>query len=334
MIRSYQWMLFCLIALVLAFYPYIFGPYYTNVLVNFGIFALYGVSFNLLLGYTGLLSLGHAMYFGTGGYTAALALTHIEGCPLLFALLLGFIASIAVALILCPIVARVGGAAFSMLHLAFGMLMHILALKLRSITGGEDGIGGFPIPSLSIPGIVSIDMTDPVNFFYFAVIVIGGSLWLTWFFTKTPFGQIVISVRDNAKRVDYMGFKVTQSKAVVYTFAAGFAGIAGAVYAMFQDLISADGALGIQNSFQAILITMVGGTGSFFGPLWGSAIFTFIEEMTIRYFEHVELVMGLLLITVIMFFPKGFSGGLQALKNKWWTRRQGTQRRRISNEYP
>jgi branched-chain amino acid transport system permease protein len=316
--RTVKWASWAAILIFLAFYPRLFGPYFTNVFVHFAIFALYAASFNLLLGYTGLFSFGHAMYFGAGGYATALALTHIKGCPLLVALLIGLLGAVALSMVICPIVVRVSGSAFAMLHLAFSMLMHTLALKLRNITGGEDGLGGFPIPPLNIPGVVSINMKDPTNFYYFAVVVLGVSLWVLWFLTKTPFGQIMVSVRDSAKRVDYMGFKVPQTKAVVYAFAAGFAGIAGAVLAMFQDLIAADGALGIGTSFQPILITMVGGMGSFFGPIWGSAIFALIEEITSRYIKQVELLMGIILIVVIMFFPKGFAGLLALIRDKWF----------------
>ena len=319
--KTVKWVLWAVILAIVVFYPRLFGIYFTNVFVTFAIFALYAVTFNLLLGYTGLLSFGHAMYFGAGGYATALALTHIEGLPLLVAVLIGFLVSVVLALLICPIVVRVSGAAFAMLHLAFGQLMYVLALKLRHITGGEDGIGGFPIPPFSIPGVVSIDMADPLKFYYFAVAVLGVSLWILWFFTKTPFGQIMVSVRDNANRVDYMGFKVPQTKAVIYAFSGGFAGIAGSIYAIFQDLISADGALHIMNSFAPILITMVGGVGSFFGPICGSAIFAIIDELTTRYTERVELVMGLILIIVIMFFPGGFTGLLGFIKEKWFGKR-------------
>jgi len=316
--KRVKWVLWVALLIFLVFYPRLFGIYFTNVFVIFAIFALYAITFNLLLGYTGLLSFGHAMYFGAGGYATALALTHIEGCPLLVALLIGFLASVAFALIICPIVVRVSGAAFAMLHLAFSQLMYVLALKLRHITGGEDGIGGFPIPPFNIPGVVSIDMENPLNFYYFAMAVLAVSAWILWFFTKTPFGQIMVSVRDNANRVDYMGFKVPQTKAVIYTFAGGFAGVAGSIYAMFQDLITADGALHVLNSFAPIMITMVGGVGNFFGPICGSAIFGIIDELTTRYTERVELMMGLILIIVIMFFPGGFTGLLGFIKEKWF----------------
>jgi len=303
------------ILFLLLFYPKLFGIYYTNLFLTFAIFAVYSVSFNLLLGFTGLFSFGHAMFFGVGGYGTALALKHISGLPLLAAVFAGMLAAAVFALILCPIVIRVSGAAFAMLHLAFGQLMFVMALKLRGLTGGEDGIGGFPIPPLSIPGLFSIDMKSPENFYYFALLILGVSLGIMWFFVKTPFGQVIVGIRDNVKRVEYLGYQVPQSKAVVYTVSAAFAGVAGSIFALFQNLISAS-ALGILTSFAPIVNTLVGGMGSFFGPIWGSAIMEVLLEITTRYTERVELVQGLILILIIMFFPRGFIGLIQLLKQR------------------
>jgi branched-chain amino acid transport system permease protein len=314
--KTHKWILAAFILAGLVFYPNIFGIYYTNVFVTFAIFALFATSFNLLLGYTGLLSFGHAMFFGTGAYGTALALEHIEGMPLIAALLAGLLAAALLALLLCPIMVRVSGTAFAMLHLAFGQLMYVLALKLRGITGGEDGVGGFPIPPLKIAGFVSIDMTDPSNFYYFAITVLGLSIIFLWFFTKTPFGSIMVAVRDNAKRVDFLGFKVPQSKAVIYIVAGAFAGVAGSIYALFQNLIAADDGFNVLVSFAPISMTIVGGIGSFFGPLMGSAIFGMIGEMTSRYTERVELVMGVILILVILYAPYGFMGFIGVVRKK------------------
>ena len=272
---------------------------------------------NLLLGYTGLLSFGHAMYFGTGAYGTALALTHIEGLPLIPALLIGFLSAVVLAMIIAPLVVRVSGHAFAMMHMAFGQLMFVLALKLRHITGGEDGIGGFDIPPFSIPGLFSLDMTDPILFFYFAIAVIGGSLWLLWFFTKTPFGQIMVAMRDNAKRVDYLGFKVPHTKAVVYIISGGFAGIAGSIYAMFQNLVAAYDAYGILTSFVPVMMTMVGGVAHFLGPVFGAAIFGLLDEFTTRFTDRVELVIGLVLVLVIMYAPYGFTGFMTYLRMRF-----------------
>lgn len=317
MSKTKDWIFWIVVLAALVFYPKVFGIYYTNVFISFAIFALFAVSYNLLLGYTGLLSFGHAMFFGVGAYGTALALEHVEGMPLLVSVLLGALAAILLALILCPIVVRVSGTAFAMLHLAFGQLMYVLALKLRGITGGEDGIGGFPIPELNILGFVSIDMADPTNFYYFAVTVLGLSVLFLWFFTKTPFGSIMIAIRDNVKRVDYLGFKVPQSKAIIYTVSGCFAGVAGSIYALFQNLISADDGFHVMVSFAPIIMTMVGGITSFFGPLMGAGIFGIIEELTSRYTERVELVMGLILILVILFVPTGFMGLVNFVKQKF-----------------
>jgi branched-chain amino acid transport system permease protein len=321
--KKAQWILWAGLIVILALYPKVFGIYYTNLFVTFAVFAIYSVSFNLLLGYTALFSFGHAMFFGAGGYGTALALKHIQGLSLLSAVSIGLLSAVVLALILCPIVVRVTGSAFSMLHLAFGQLMYILALKLRNITGGEDGIGGFPIPPFSIPGIVSINMKVPENFYYFAIAVLGISLWIMWFFTKTPFGQIQVGVRDNAMRIDYLGFKVPQTKAVVYVFAGAFAGVAGSIFALFSNLIAADSGFGIMVSFGAVINTLVGGLGSFFGPIWGAAIMQILEELTTRYTDRVELVAGLILILIIMFAPMGFAGFLRWVRQNWFAKSVG-----------
>jgi branched-chain amino acid transport system permease protein len=316
--KTKRWIIWVIAIGVLAAYPKLFGIYYTNIIVTFAVFAVFSVSLNLLLGYTGLLSFGHAMYFGAGGYGTALALKHIAGLPLLPALGIGVLTSVALAMFVCPLGVRVSGTAFAMMHMAFAQLMYVLALKLRAITGGEDGLANFTIPAFTIPGVISFAMEGaPDNFYYFAIIVLGISLWLMWFFTKTPFGQIQVGIRDNLKRIDYLGFKVTHTKAVVYIVSGAFAGVAGSVYAMFQNVVSPDGYLGLLVSFTPIINTMLGGIASFFGPVWGTAIYNIIEEIVLRFTDRVELVIGAIFILVIMYAPLGFSGLMMKLKLKW-----------------
>ncbi len=296
----------------LAVFPKLFGVYYTNMAVTFAIFSVFAMSLNILMGYTGLLSFGHAMFFGFGGYGTALALKHIEGIGIFPAIGIGILAAVLLALILSPLVIRVSGTAFAMLHLAFGQLLYILALKLYPITGGEDGIGNFPIPGLFGESLKS----SPEQFYYLAMIILGISMWLMWFMTKTPFGQIQVGIRDNAKRIDYLGYKVAQSKAVIYTLSALFAGVAGSIYGLSHNLVSADGSLGIGMSFTPIVSIMIGGVGSFFGPMLGVAVFQLVDELILRYTESTELVMGVILIAVVMFMPMGFMGLIISLKKK------------------
>jgi branched-chain amino acid transport system permease protein len=146
-----------------------------------------------------------------------------------------------------------------------------------------------------------------------------------WFFTKTPFGQIQVGIRDNANRVDYLGFRVPHTKAVVYIISAAFAGVAGSVYGMFQNLVSADGHLGALVSFMPIINTMIGGVGSFFGPILGTAVFQVIEEIVVRFTDRVELVVGGLLMLIIMFIPGGIHGLTVRLKMKY----AGAARRKL-----
>jgi len=311
--------LWLVLIVILAFIPKLFGIYYTNMVITFAIFSVYALSLNMLLGYTGLLSFGHAMFFGMGGYGTALALKHIDGIGVFPAIGIGAMAAIGLALILSPLVVRVSGTAFAMLHLAFGQLLYVLALKMYKITGGEDGIGNFPVPGLFTESL----KTSPEHLYYLVIIILGVCTWLMWFFTKTPFGQIQVGIRDNAKRIDYLGYKVPQTKAVVYTLSALFAGVAGSLYGLFHNLVSADGSLGIGMSFAPIVSTMIGGVGSFFGPILGVAIFQGIDELILRYTESTELVMGVILIFVVMFLPKGVMGLINTLKLKWKSRSTG-----------
>ncbi len=298
-------------------YPHLFGIYYTNFFVKFAIFAMYAVSFNLLLGYMGVLSFGHAIFFGTGAYATALALTHIGDLPLIPALLIGGLSGGFLAFILSPLLVRVNGTAFAMLTLAFGQLFFVFALKFRNITGGEDGIGGYPTPSLHIPGIVTIDMLDQANFYYFAVTVIAVCIWMMWFYTRTPFGSLLVGIRDNANRVDYMGFRLPQTKAVNLIVSGTFAGIAGGLYALFQNLVSTVGILDIHTSFYPIMMAYIGGTGNFLGPVLGSATLHILEDVSFRFTERVDLVTGLVFIIVVLFAPLGITGIFSAIREKF-----------------
>lgn len=318
--KTTKWILWIVILATVVSFPKIFGIYYTNVCVLFAIFALYSVTLNLLLGFTGLLSFGHALFFGSGAYATAIALTRIDGLPLLPAVLIGGLTAAFFALITSPLLVRVSGTAFAMLTLAFGQLMYVFCLKFRDITGGEDGVGGFPIPPLNIPGVVSIDMTNCTNFYYFAMVVLGVSIWILWFFTKTPLGSVMVGIRDNAQRVDYLGFRVPHTKAIIFLISGGFAGIAGAIYALLQDIVSTDGVLTIFTSFMPIIMAFIGGIGSFFGPIYGSAILTIMDEIITTYTERVELVTGIVFILVVMYAPMGFAGLLGFIKQKWLSR--------------
>jgi branched-chain amino acid transport system permease protein len=317
--KLYKWILSGLAVILVAVLPHVVGIYYSNFFVAFAIFSLYAVTLNLLLGYMGVLSFGHAMFFGTGAYSTAIALTHIQGFPLMAAVLIGGLAGGLLALILSPLLVRVSGTAFAMLTLAFGQLIFVAALKYREVTGGEDGIGGYSVPPLNIPGVVSIDMNNQIYFYYFAIAVVVVCLFILWFYTKTPFGSLVVGIRDNATRIDYLGFKLPQIKAVNLIVSGAFAGIAGSVHALLMRLVSTVGVLDIQASFLPIMMAYIGGVGSFFGPIVGSGILHLLEDVVIRFTERIGLVNGTIFILMVLYAPLGLVGLFREAKEKWFS---------------
>lgn len=314
----YNWILWGVVIILLAVFPHLVNFYYLNLFIAFAIFSLYAVTLNLLLGYMGVLSFGHAMFFGTGAYAVALVLRHIEGFPLLPTILIGGLAAGLLALALSPLLVRVSGTAFAMLTLAFSMVIFVAALKYREVTGGEDGIGVTSIPPLNIPGLVSIDMTDKINFYYFAVIVVAICLYLLWFYTKTPFGSLIVGIRDNALRMDYLGFNLPQTKAINLTVCGAFAGIAGAVHALLMKLVSTVGVLDIGTSFKPLMMAYIGGIGSFFGPIIGSSVLHILEDAVIRFTPRIGLVNGTIFVLVVLFAPQGLIGLFNTVKAKWF----------------
>lgn len=316
--RHLVWLAGVLTALVA--FPLVFGTLHTNMMVRFAIEALFAVSLNLLLTYTGLLSFGHALYFGVGAYSAALLFTHVQGVPLMVAVLLSGLAAALVGLVLSPLLVRARATAFTMLTLAFGQLMFVLCSKFREVTGGEDGIMGWTTPKLTLPGLFSLDVTRPVNIYYFAVGLCCLGILALWYFTKTPMGSVMISIRDNQKRVDYLGYRVALTKAVIFCFSGFFAGLAGAVYAVFNNLVSVGGVLHIMVSFQPLMATLLGGIGTFFGPILGSGLLLLLEEVTQAYPELALMISGLIFILVVMFLPGGAISFWARLR-AWWQKR-------------
>ena len=310
------WILCLLAAVILAILPHIIGIVKTNIIVNFAIDATLAVSLNLLLGYTGLLSFGHAMFFGAGAYATALSLRHIPGMPLIPVIFIGALAACMLAVIVSPLLSRVSGTAFAMLTLAFGQLLYVFCLKFREVTGGEDGIAGFPIPPFTIPGVPSFNMKNPINFYYFAMAVLSISIFLMWYLTKTPFGKIIVAIRDNPRRVSYIGLKVKNSKALILVISGTFAGIAGSIFALFQNVVSTDGVLNIFISFTPLMMAYLGGMGSFFGPIFGSGIIHLLDELTSRYTQRVDLVNGAVFILAVIFAPNGLVGLWRIFREK------------------
>ncbi|CAM5349857.1 Leucine/isoleucine/valine transporter permease subunit OS=Afipia felis OX=1035 GN=NCTC12722_02949 PE=4 SV=1 [Afipia felis] len=277
---------------------------------------LFAVSFNLLFGYSGLLSFGHAGYFGIGAYSFAVLIQHAHGAPVLILALAGACCAAVIGGAIGVICVRRQGPYFAMLTLAFGMLIYLVIWKLRSITGGDDGLGNFVPATIWLPGVGSFRSGDLFRMYLGVLLTVAPLLGLLWLlFTFTPFGNAVRSIRLNEERAGFLGLNVFLIKAANYTLACWLAGFAGALYVLAHDFVSPQIA-GIDMSTDVVMMAFIGGAQNFFGPLMGALIFVVAGDQLSAVTERWQMIMGVVFILMVMYAPRGILGGLQYIVGK------------------
>ncbi|MGQ9748837.1 branched-chain amino acid ABC transporter permease [Desulfosoma sp.] len=288
-------------------YP-LFAPIYWVLLATETlIMALFAMSFNLLFGYTGLLSFGHAGFLGVGAYVAALGMIHY-GSSLWLILLACVLSANLVAFSVGFLCVRRDEIFFAMLSLAFGMMLYTLAHNWREVTGGSDGLPVFSMPSLSL-GPWKFSLCSPSVMFYFTLFwFLMGALFL-WSVVRSPFGLMLQAVRENKQRLSFSGADVKVVRLVAFVIAGGLAGLAGFLLCLFNRMAAPD-MLHWSFSARPVLMTILGGAGTFWGPAVGSAIFFVLEHWVTAFTENWMIVLGSLLIPVVLFFPRGIWGTL------------------------
>lgn len=295
--------------------PSWFPPYYIFLITEVVVFSLYAVSYNLLLGYAGLLSFGHAMFFGTGAYATAVALNHIPGLPILGAIIIAVLMTTVAAFLIGGLLLRHRGAYFALLTLAFNALFYAIATKWHSITGGDDGLSVIR-PDLNL-GIARLDMSDITIFYYFTFIIIGLVILFCWHFTRTAMGRTVLLMRENEERMRFLGYNTNISRLLLFTFTGALAGFAGSFYALFFQFTSIS-AISIDMTTTVLLITFIGGAGSFWGPILGALVYTVLQDFLSDVTDRWPLIMGLIFIFMVLYVPGGLSGILLSLKERIW----------------
>jgi branched-chain amino acid transport system permease protein len=319
--------IFCLvmILIILSAVPGIFDILTIDTFIYFGITALFAVSLNLLA-YCGLYSLGHALFFGFGAYATALGLFHIDILSLWSVLLLSGLVSGLFGLVVSPLLVRVSGVYFTLLTIALNQIIYAICLKFSEVTSGENGIAGFPIPPLNIPGIGSFDMGNKMYFYYFAILVIATGIWVMWFVTKTPLGGILLGVRDNQERVTYLGFRVPVAKTVIFVISGFFAGIAGSLFALWVNVVDPMSTLHLVHvSILTFLAILVGGLGTFIGPFFGVGILVLFDHIILTYGRTASMVIGLVTIVYLLYAPRYTPWGIMGLYER--IRKLGSDRR-------
>ncbi len=272
------------------------------------IFAGLALSVDLLLGYSGALSLGQALYFGMGAYTSALVMLRVPSfwLAMLAAAGVTFIA----ALIGGMIANRVRGVYFALITFGLAQVIAKIVYNTRAL-GASDGIIGIPVIEIGF-GPFSISAGNPAGFFLVVLAVIMGLYALTAYLLETPFGRVLTAIKANEKRVPFLGYSVWSARMFCYVLAALIAGISGALYPMLRGFVSPE-LMFFSTSGNAVISVIIGGVGTLIGPLYGSALLVIMKSIIGSWTEHHLIIIGALFMLAVIFAPKGLIGAIRPL---------------------
>ncbi len=293
-------------ALILA--PYWMPPLggYTALGTRVLVLGLAAMSVNFLLGFAGVLSFGHAAYFGLGAYGAGFALKFLAPSTPLSLIAGTLLGGIAGAL-LGTLIVRRRGVYFAMVTFAFGQVFYYIAFQWSSVTGGDDGLRGFSRQPLEF-GAFNIDiLSNADNFYYFVLFCFALAVAVMGFILRSPFGRTMLAIRENERRARFLGIPIERHIWIVFTLSCFFMGFAGALYALLNNFADPRG-LHYSQSGDFVMMAVMGGMRSFWGPLLGAAVFVVLQDylssVTVNWMSFV----GLLFVLVVLFFPRGLLG--------------------------
>ncbi|MBE7939079.1 MULTISPECIES: branched-chain amino acid ABC transporter permease [Ramlibacter] len=283
--------------------------YYVNLASQVLIAAMMALSLNLLVGYAGLTSLGHAGFLGVAAYGTAWTMTHL-GWGHFPAALVALTVSLAVACVFGLIALRASGISFLMITLALGQILWGLAYRWTSVTGGDNGISG-----LTRPSPFGISLADPVPFYYFALIVFlavwgGVAVWM-----GSPFGASIRGSRDQARRMAALGYNVWLIRWITFVVAGVLGGLGGLMYVYYNQFISPH-SLSLANSAEMLLMVIAGGAGTLSGPVLGAVLVMLLKNVASAYIDRWTMLLGVVFILIVMYMPGGLSVGIARL-HRW-----------------
>lgn len=295
--------------LALALLPFAHVRYLTSTLTEVLIFALFAMSLGLLVGYAGLVSLGHAAFFGTAAYAVALVSTRVSPA-LLITLPAGVAVGTLTALGIGVFALRATGVYFLMLTLAFAQMAYAVAHQWSWLTGGTNGLSGIPRPT--IPGV---DLGGTVPFYYLVLLVVGAAALLLRRIVGSPFGAALIGVRENEPRMRAMGFDTFRLKLAAFVLAGAAAALSGVLYAYYNGFVSPD-ELYWTRSGEVLVMVLLGGAGTLIGPAVGAGVVLILQNLASSVTERWTMILGAAFILVVLVAP----GGLAGLLSTRWTR--------------
>jgi len=296
--------------LILAILPAVVPAYVQSIWTRFLVFALFASAYDLIYGHTGLLSLGHAAYFGAAGYTVATLMLHFNIDSLWIGLPLGVLMGALLAAIFGFMALRVSGMYFLLVTFAFGELLYSVTWNLRWLsTPGMQGIAGLPRPDLGIPGFT----WNTISFYYFVLVVFLICFFIVYRIMNSPFGHALRGIRENQARMQALGYNTWLYKYLAFIITGALAGVAGVMFVYYNRFISPTH-VGVATSFMPMIMVIIGGSGTLMGPVIGALVIVFVEYFASLFTpERWPLILGGIFVAVIMYARGGINIHLSAL---------------------
>ena len=260
--------------------------------------AIFGLGLNLLMGYTGLLSFGQSTFFGSAGYVAGYLLKHF-GTNLFLVLGIGIVVGALSAAIVGYLCVQRSGLYFIMLTFALNQLFYFTAYQWTTVTGGEDGMPGIPRPS-----VLGLGIHAPLAYYAVVALLFLLSLWVMKRIVESPLGKILQAIRENELRAEALGYNVPRMKLAAFVIGGAFSGLAGVLYAMLFGIMPLE-AIGFVFSGNVVFATLIGGSGSLYGPVIGSFVFIWLSESVSAMWARWPLLLGVAFVIVVLFLRGG-----------------------------
>lgn len=294
-----------LLLLAMPFWIKVLGGY-TELCTQVLVFALAAMALNFLLGFTGVLSFGHAAYFGLGAYGVAMTIKYIiPSTPL--ALLVGMLVGTVAAAFIGWLIVNLRGVYFAMVTIAFGQVFYFITFRWNNVTGGDDGLTGWSRAPIDL-GFVKLDILhNPIMFYYVVLAIFAMAVAIMALLLRSPFGRTLLAIRENERRARFLGIPVERHIWLSFLISCLFVSLAGGLYALLNNFVDPR-ALRWDMSGNFVIIAVLGGMRSYWGPLIGAAIFVVLQDYVSSLTENWMSFLGLFFVLIVLFFPRGVLG--------------------------